>query len=114
MSAAADSWDDIPFDTFHPSVEYASDNALLPPYFRFFELSIFKKTREFGAGAGATRRTVVGFTWTEDEVTTIHARGRGGSKELNVVNLCAVSAGNSVSAERLAYLPGIICKRSNV
>ena len=88
-----------------PPREDAAKHTLLAPRDIRRELAIGGKACELRAGAGTARRAVVGAAGAQDEVAAVQAGARGRAKELDVVDLAPVIAGDVLPCQLPATFP---------
>src|SRR6185369_17102120 len=107
-SGAANVRMNLAFNNRNVSLEKTADDAFLTPHFAFAQFAVGEQTSQFRTRAGTTRRTVVSFSRTQHEVTTIDAVDVGSSKKLDVIDLVAIVAGDAVARQRVANARGEI------
>src|SRR5689334_5134241 len=80
--------------------EGAAQDAFLDPGFVFPQFSICRQAGQFGARAGAARRTVIGFARAQNEAARVGTLAPGRPEQLDVVDL-----GKPLGIDGLAQLP---------
>src|SRR5579863_935356 len=93
---------------FHVAFKYTADNAFLFPYLPLADFAIRVKASQLGAGPRTTRRTIVGFAWTQHKVSTVHSRNLRWTEQLDVIDLLAVRTGDAMVTKRLPDGPSEI------
>jgi hypothetical protein len=78
---------------FTACLKNAAHNALLTPRLTCAKGAVSHQAGEFGTGAGATGRAIIGTPWTEYEAPTV-CLIIGGPKQFNVINFTAVLTAN--------------------
>lgn len=83
------------------ALENGVENAGLTPDLAGAEFPVGMKTSEFGTGAGAARRAIIGFAGAENEVPAIRqVRIAGRAEVFDVVDFHALIARDPLLAER--------------
>src|SRR5262249_50758446 len=88
--------------------------TFLSPHLALAQFAIRKQTRELRTRTRAARRTVVCLARTQNEVATINAFELRRAKQLDMIDLVTIRAGDAIALQRLANTHSEIGQRVEI
>ena len=90
----------------HCSLEDRANYTFLAPHLTIHKFSISVQARQLGTCPGATRRSVVSFTWTQNKILTVDSVNRRRYEQLDMIDFLTALASYTCLIQRLPDSPG--------